>query len=122
VNDEVMEVDKDILHKGNKVYSSDNCIFAPKSINNLFINAKASRGDLPIGIDRAKNGTFRVRVRKMDKGRQSIIGYYDNIVEAFEVYKENKEKLIKETAYKYKDKIPKKLYEAMMNWVVEYDD
>ncbi len=122
VEDEVIEVDKDILHKGNTVYSPNNCVFAPKSINSLFINAKASRGNLPIGIDRAKNGSFRVRVRKLGKKGQSVIGYYDNIIDAFEVYKENKEQLIQDTANKYKDKIPKKLYDAMMNWVVEYDD
>jgi len=122
VDDEKMELDKDILKKRNKMYSPETCIFVPKSVNSLFINAKSARGNLPIGIDIAKNGSFRVRVRKLGKSRQSLIGCYDNIVEAFEVYKENKEQLIKETAHKYKDKIPEKLYNAMMNWEVEYDD
>lgn len=122
VDDEVMEVDKDILQKGNTIYSPETCIFTPKSINSMFVNSKATRGNLPIGIDRAKNGSYRVRVRKSDTGKQCIIGCYENIVEAFEVYKENKEQLIQETAQKYKDKIPKKLYDAMVNWVVEYDD
>ena len=119
VDDEPMEVDKDILHKGNRVYSPDNCIFAPKCINSLFVTAKASRGEFPIGIDKVKKG-FRVRLNH--DGKQTIIGYYDNIVDAFDKYKEEKEKLIQEMAEKYKDKIPQKLYNAMMNWVVEYDD
>lgn len=119
VDDEAMEVDKDILHKGNTVYSPDNCIFVPKSINGLFVNAKASRGDCPIGIDRIKAG-FRVRLNH--GGKQTIFGCYDNIVDAFEKYKEEKEKLIQEVAEKYRGKIPQKLYDAMMNWVVEYDD
>ena len=38
VDDEPMEVDKDILHKGNRVYSPENCIFAPKCINSLFVS------------------------------------------------------------------------------------
>jgi len=119
VDDEPMELDKDILHKGNTVYSPDNCIFVPKSINSLFVNAKASRGEYPVGIDKMKQG-FRVRL--MRDGKQEIIGYYDNIVDAFDKYKEEKEKLIQEVAEKYKDKIPQKLYDAMMNWIVEYDD
>ena len=119
VDDEVMEVDKDILHKGNTVYSPDNCVFAPKSINSLFVSAKASRGEFPIGIDRIKAG-FRVRINH--GGKQTIFGYYDSIVDAFDKYKEEKEKLIQEVAEQYKDKIPQKLYDAMMNWVVEYDD
>lgn len=119
VDDEPMELDKDILHKGNRVYSPDNCIFVPKCINGLFISAKATRGEYPIGIDKVKQG-FRVRVNH--SGKQTVFGCYDNIVDAFRKYKEEKEKLIQGMAEKYKDKIPQKLYDAMMNWAVEYDD
>ena len=38
------------------------------------------------------------------------------------LYKENKERLIKEVADKYRDKIPEKLYNALINWEVEYTD
>ena len=114
-----MELDKDILHKGNKVYSPENCVFAPRCINSLFVNVRAARGEYPIGIDKFE-GRFRVRVKH--KGKNILFEYYDNIEEAFNRYKEEKEKLIQEMAEKYKDKIPQKLYDAMMNWVVEYDD
>ena len=43
---EKMCLDKDILRKGNKVYSRDTCIFVPKRINNLFI--KSSKYILPL--------------------------------------------------------------------------
>ena len=125
VDDEVMEVDKDILHKGNKLYSPDNCVFVPRSINSLFVSGKASRGDLPIGITRSKNGKeyiVRARSNQAGKHKQRIVGHYDNIIDAFEKYKEEKEKLIQETAEQYKDKIPQKLYDAMMNWVVDIGD
>lgn len=42
--------------------------------------------------------------------------------EAFYKYKEYKERYIKETAEKYKDKIPYSVYEAMMNWQIEITD
>ena len=38
VNEEEMHLDKDILVKGNKIYSPNTCIFAPKKINDLFMN------------------------------------------------------------------------------------
>ena len=37
-------------------------------------------------------------------------------------YKIRKEQNIKEVADQYKDKVPKKLYEALYNWKVEIDD
>lgn len=116
VDNEVIELDKDILHKGNTIYSPETCIFVPKSINSMFVNNKASRGEYPIGVIKTSKEQFRVCLQK------KTIGYYDNILEAFEVYKENKERLIKEVADKYRDKIPEKLYNALINWEVEYTD
>lgn len=40
VNNEVMNLDKDILIKGNKIYSPKTCCFVPKRINILFVNTK----------------------------------------------------------------------------------
>lgn len=119
VGEERMELDKDILHKGNTVYSSENCIFVPKNINGLIINAKAARNEYPVGIDYFNN---KYRARMAYSGKQIVIGEFDNLEEAFNRYKEYKEKFIKDIAERYKDKIPDKLYQAMVNWKIEYDD
>ena len=37
IDDEIMELDKDILYKGNKEYSFDTMIYVPHRINSLFI-------------------------------------------------------------------------------------
>ena len=119
VDNEQMELDKDILKKGNTVYSSENCIFVPKSINSLIINCKALRGEYPIGVDKIGD---EYRARSATTGKQKVIGTYSTPEEAFEKYKEYKENLIKEVAEKYKEKIPEKLYKSLVNWTIEIDD
>ena len=57
---EKMCLDKDILCKGNKVYSRDTCIFVPERINNLFVKNDKSRGKNPIGVDQLPSGNYRV--------------------------------------------------------------
>ena len=47
---EQMCLDKDILCKGNKVYSRETCIFVPERINLLFTKCDNRRGDSPIGV------------------------------------------------------------------------
>ena len=47
-------VDKDILKKGNKIYSPETCCLVPQNVNNLFTKHNISRGNLPIGVN--KNG------------------------------------------------------------------
>lgn len=116
---EACALDKDILVKGNRVYSKDTCVFVPQEINGLFPNCKAVRGKYPVGIDFV-NGKYRARLNF--DGKQHEIGKYDTVEEAFAQYKKYKEKVIKEIAEKYKGKIPDNLYEALMNRTVEIDD
>ena len=45
-----LALDKDILVKGNKVYSPKACSFVPQYINSLLTDAGAIRGELPCGV------------------------------------------------------------------------
>ena len=119
VGNQRMDLDKDILIKGNKIYSPDTCIFVPQNINKLFIKCDGSRGDLPVGVTYEKK---KYRVRCHMNGKNQSLGYYKNSDEAFQVYKNFKEKYIKEVAEEYKNVIPQKLYNAMINYKVEIDD
>jgi hypothetical protein len=113
------EVDKDILFKGNKIYSPKTCCFVPTEINNLFVKSNKQRIDLPIGV--VKSGKkFRAIIRK---GVDNIdLGTYKFIQEAFNAYKIAKEFWIKEVADEWKDRIELDVYEAMYNWTIEITD
>lgn len=120
VNDEKMELDKDILIKGNKIYSPKTCVIVPHNINTLFIKHDKGRGKYPIGVKLYKNNTYVARCSIL--GKRKHLGYFKTPEDAFISYKSFKEKYIKQVADEYKDKIPKKLYEAMYKWEVEINE
>ena len=122
---EVMCLDKDILNKGNKLYSRDTCIFVPQRINKLFVKSDKSRGKNPIGATELPSGNYKVRCNNA-YGKQIPLGTYSTKEEAFKVYKEYKERVIKEVIDSYEGKIPEPFYsrlrEAMYNYKVEIND
>ena len=123
IEGEQMALDKDILIKGNKVYSPNTCIFVPFSINSLFVKNDRSRTSLPIGVTKNKkciNDRYVAKLKRKDK--LINLGSYSTPEKAFNAYKIAKEELIKHVADKYKDKIPQKLYNAMYNYKVEITD
>lgn len=127
IEGEKMELDKDILHKGNKIYSPENCIFVPKKINYLFIKSDKVRGNYPIGVSYHKgNKNFQSKCSiynyEENKSKTKYLGSYDTPEQAFEVYKKFKEQNIKEVADYYKDLIPDKLYSAMYDYKVDIND
>lgn len=117
IEDEVIHLDKDILVKGNKLYSPETCVFAPKFINNLFTKHNALTRELPIGVYFDK-WTGKYKTKCSDGATRS----FETPEDAFREYKTYKEKLIKDTANRYKNQIPSKLYKAMMNYIVEITD
>ena len=125
VSGEIMCLDKDILCKGNKVYSRETCIFVPQRINKLFTKSDNSRGDNPIGVSLTPSGNYGVYCSD-GYGKNINLGTYSIKEEAFRAYKVYKEKLIKETIDSYKGIIPEphysRLREAMYNYKVEIDD
>ena len=122
---EQMCLDKDILCKGNKVYSRETCIFVPERINLLFTKSNKSRGDNPIGVSDLPSGNYRAYCND-GYGKQIRLGTYPTKEEAFQAYKEYKESLIKRTIDSYERIIPEPFYsrlrEAMYNYEVEIDD
>lgn len=126
IDGEKICLDKDILVKGNKIYSPETCIFVPERINVLFTKNNKIRGKYPIGVSLGNNKKYRATINIFDfvnnKKQSKHLGYFDNIEEAFNIYKKSKENNIKRTADYYKNIIPQKLYEAMYSWEVNIND
>jgi hypothetical protein len=119
IEGEKMNLDKDILVKGNKIYSPETCVFVPQSINVLFVNHYERRGECPIGVYKHRDG-FRAEINI--NGEKVKIGTYKTEKEAFSWYKDIKESVIKIAANEHKGIIPKKLYDAMHSYEVEITD
>lgn len=112
-------LDKDILIKGNKIYSPETCCFVPVEINNLFLKSNKNRGKYPIGVHLHRN-KYQVVISKF--GKLCYFGSYLTINEAFVIYKYNKEQIIKEVANIWKNKITSEVYEALLNYKIEITD
>ena len=115
-------LDKDLLIKGNKVYSEYSCVFIPTEINTVLVKSDKIRGEYPIGVCWSKtNKAFMAQVRK-NKGKSEHLGYFKTEIEAFNAYKVAKEAFVKEQANKWKGQIDERAYNALMNYQVEIND
>lgn len=112
------QLDKDILTKGNKVYSEDLCVFVPQELNVLLLQSSKARGDYPIGV--SFNGKYKAYFRVNSRGK--YVGTYDTVQEAFDAYKNAKEGRVKEMAEKYRLIVDERVYYALVQWSVSIDD
>lgn len=112
------QLDKDILVRGNRVYSPETCSLIPKAINMLFADCRAARGELPIGVHLfKKTGQYMAQVRMY--GKSVYLGIHDSVESAHRAYVKAKEKYVKEVAEQWRGKIEERVYYALMNWTVE---
>lgn len=118
-------LDKDILVKGNRIYGPDTCVLVPLTLNCTFVKNEALRGDLPIGVIYQDDCHYKYEALIRRYGKQSSLGHFETVEEAFAAYKIAKEAHLKEVADWYKEhypKFPQKLYDAMYNYTVEITD
>ena len=121
-SNESWHLDKDLLVKGNKVYSENTCVFLPSEINLALIKCDKIRGEHLIGVHYHKRDkAFMAQVCKNKRG-SDYLGSFKTEIEAFNAYKEAKESFVKEQANKWKGQIDDRAYEALMNYTVDIDD
>ena len=107
------QLDKDLLVTENKVYSPDTCIFVPQSINSLFTDHGRARGNYPIGVHFHKKAGKFVALVAID-GKQQYLGLFDDHNEAHKAYLIAKKSNVIRIADEWKEKIPIRLYEALI--------
>lgn len=117
-NGDDFQLDKDILFKGNKVYSPETCCLVPRQINMLLVSAARARGEFPQGVHYYKPlDKYKAIVRI--NGKHKYLGYHDTPEQAYEVYKREKEAHVKHMADLWFGNIEPRVYEALMDWTLE---
>lgn len=104
VEGEVMDLDKDIIIKGNRKYSKDNCMFLPHKLNCIFLR----------GVSIYKTENNKYRVRGMLKNKRVSFGTYENYCDAKNIAIKSKSEYIKNVLKEYKDKIPPKIHNILV--------
>lgn len=117
--DSKVALDKDLLFKGNKMYSGETCVFIPREINVLLTKANAVRGGCPIGVS-VNRGKYMATLCYFGKNKN--LGRFETPSEAFNVYKAAKEAHIKILAEKYKEVLDSRAYVALQSYLVNETD
>jgi len=114
-------LDKDILVKGNKLYSKDTCCFVPAEVNLLLIKSDNCRGEFPVGVyfDKA-SGKFVAQLAI--NGKLKHLGRFNTPEQAFQVYKRAKEAQIKVVAQKWQHLLDERVFQALLAYEVNIDD
>lgn len=107
---EKWQLDKDILVKGNKVYSPETCCFVPHRINSLIIKSN------PQGSwsDKHKRWYFSYREEDSTKVRKG----FESQEEGYTWYARNKQTIVKRVAEIYKKDLDSRVYDALQSWTV----
>jgi len=81
-----VELDKDLLIEGNKIYSSDNCVFLPNSVNSFLTNKQKNNTSGYIGVywNKQKN-KWEAHIRD-GYGKLKYLGCFINLKDASLAY------------------------------------
>ena len=115
---EGMQLDKDIIYPGNKVYGPDTCGYVSRELNKLFTKANAIRGKYPIGVYNCstagkKTKIFQSRIHM--NGKFSSLGYYHTPEEAHKAYAQAKIKCIQD--YYLIEETDQRIIDGLNRWI-----
>ena len=115
----IFQLDKDLLSKGNKIYSETTCVFLPLEINIALAIKDSKHKKFHVGVRKNRN---KYEVICCINSKSTYLGLFNTEIEAFNAYKQAKENYLKELATKWKDKIDTRAYNALMEYQVEITD
>jgi len=80
---EGLELDKDILKVGNKVYGPDTCVFVTRLVNSFILDKKTKQGKYPMGVyEQAASNKYASRCWDYSTGKRVHLGNYETPEEA----------------------------------------
>lgn len=105
-----VQIEKDLLVKGNKVYSAETCVFVPQEVNIFFSSAKSKESTLPTGISMV-NGKYLVQVGMGKVGNKPKVSKctFESLDDAKDFYVKCKQERAIQLADKYKDVLDKRV-------------
>ena len=115
---EGMQLDKDLLLEGNKVYRAETCVFVTSVVNNFTTDSAASRGEWSIGVNWHKGaGKFQSRCSNPMTKKQEYLGYFSCELEAHQAWLKRKLEMAHLLAAEQTDeRVAKALIERYTNY------
>lgn len=121
IHEKGYHLDKDLLHKGNKVYSPSTCIFVPQEINKFLTSRANGRGKYPLGVS-YKISNLKYDAKVSIDSRTKHLGLFEHPEDAFYAYKKAKEEYSKVLAERWKEHIDARAYDALLRYEVNITD
>lgn len=116
---EGMQLDKDLLFEGNKVYSSETCVFVSREVNMFTIDRGATRGEWMIGVYWHKRANkFTSQCSNPFTQKREHLGYFTCELEAHKEWIKRKLELAHELAEIQTDeRVAKALIDRYTNYM-----
>lgn len=108
------EIDKDLLVRGNRIYSPTTCVMLPSEINAILSVKSNTNRELPVGVYPSGNN-YQVKVHDASGG--TYVGTYHSISLAIEAQHNAKKLLIYKLAEKHRPYIDEFTYNAIIAWI-----
>lgn len=117
---EGLQLDKDLLFEGNKVYSAETCVFVSRVVNMFTTDRGASRGEWLIGTCWHKaSGKFQSSCRNPFTKKLEYLGLFTSEIEAHEVWLKRKLELAHQLAAEQTDE---RVAKALINRYTNYNN
>lgn len=109
-----LELDKDLLVKGNKVYSPDTCTMLPDEINSALASISQYGCCSLIRYSRRTN-CYELDLTHIQQGLEELYNTYKEAFSAYKVFKENQLQVLAE---KWKNYISPEAYRALISYSI----